>query len=467
VWPTKGRKVVISRDVKFLEVRSNSDIKTSDNSTDGDHSIPSPVRRFAEIEQHSTCVDKSPQTTGEEVEVDVREEDETDVRDEVVSEDVNDVDKTDKSGDEGTSSTADRERIKVPERQARGPARSRIVRAGRKRRPKKVFRLAPTEANPSEVEGDKQTFLSEIPMKHAMAGHDAGEWRCAIAAEMKSVIRNDTWTLVDRPRACKIVGSRLVLGNKFKPDGTLDRRKARLVAQGFSQQPGIHFRENFAPVARFSSIRVMASLTARYVMKIRQFDVATAFLNGELKEEIYMKSPKGFRDILQSMIESEGDSLVGAKARSMLREYSRGDKVCFLKKSLYGLRQAGRSWYLKLDETLRNSGAVPTASDPCLFQIGSGEDATLIAIYEYVDDILIASRNQRTIAEIGKVLSRKFEIKDLGDASFCLGVEFGRTSGDISRTCWLDSARQSASQSRLRWSLGQSLSRRRGRVTRS
>jgi hypothetical protein len=202
-------------------------------------------------------------------------------------------------------------------------------------------------------------------------------------------------------------------------------------------------------------------------MKIRQFDVATAFLNGELKEEIYMKSPKGFRDILQSIIESEGDSLVGAKARSMLREYSRGDKVCFLKKSLYGLRQAGRSWYLKLDETLRNSGAVPTASDPCLFQIGSGEDATLIAIYEYVNDILIASRNQRTIAEIGKVLSRKFEIKDLGDASFCLGVEFGRTSGDISRTCWLDSACQSASQSRLRWSLGQSLSRRRGRVTRS
>jgi hypothetical protein len=173
----------------------------------------------------------------------------------------------------------------------------------------------------------------------------------------------------------------------------------------------------------------MASLAARYGMKIRQFDVATAFLNGELKEEIYMEPPKGFRDILQSIIESEGDSLVGAKARSMLREYSRGDKVCFLKKSLYGLRQAGRSWYLKLDETLRHSGAVPTAADPCLFQIGSGEDATLIAIY--VDDILIASRNQRKIGEISKVLSRKFEIKDLGDASFCLGVEFGRVDGRV------------------------------------
>jgi transposase InsO family protein len=428
VWSTKGRKVVISRDVKFVEeIRPHSDVKTSDNRTDGDRSIPSPVRRFTEIEQHSTYDDKSPQTSGEEVEADVREEVEADVREEDVGEDVNDVDKTDESGDEGTSSTADRKN--VPEHQARGPGRPRIVRAGRKGRPKKVFRPAPAEADPSEVESDEQTFLSEIPMKHAMAGHDAGEWRRAIAAEMKSVIRNDTWTLVDRPRGCKIVGSRIVLRNKFKPDGTLERRKARLVAQGFSQQPGIHFQETFAPVARFSSIRIMASLAARYGMKIRQFDVATAFLNGELKEEIYMEPPKGFRDILQRIIESEGDSLVGAKARSMLREYSRGNKVCFLKKSLYGLRQAGRSWYLKLDETLRHSGAVPTAADPCLFQIGSGEDATLIAIY--VDDILIASRNQRKIAEISKVLSSKFEIKDLGDASFCLGVEFGRVDGRV------------------------------------
>jgi hypothetical protein len=156
---------VISRDVKFVEeVRPHSDVKTSDNRTDGNRSIPSPVRRFMEIEQHSTYDNKSPQTSGEEVEADVREEVEADVKEEVeadvreedVGEDVNDVDKTDESGDEGTSSTADRKN--VPEHQARGPGRPRIVRAGRKGRPKKVFRPAPAEADPSEVESDEQTF---------------------------------------------------------------------------------------------------------------------------------------------------------------------------------------------------------------------------------------------------------------------------------------------------------------------
>ncbi|KAJ3619138.1 hypothetical protein MTP99_005924 [Tenebrio molitor] len=133
------------------EVRPHSDVKTSDNRTDGDRSIPSPVRRFTEIEQHSTYDNKSPQTSGEEVEADVREEVEADVREEDVGEDVNDVDKTDESGDEGTSSTADRKN--VPEHQARGPGRPRIVRAGRKGRPKKVFRPAPAEADPKGLNG--------------------------------------------------------------------------------------------------------------------------------------------------------------------------------------------------------------------------------------------------------------------------------------------------------------------------
>jgi hypothetical protein len=94
------------------------------------------------------------------------------------------------------------------------------------------------------------------------------------------------------PRDPQVIGSRMVLRNKYRADGTFERRKARLVAQGFSQKPGIHFSETFAPVARFSSIRLVASLAAQYGMKIKQFDVKTTYLNGELEEEIFMKAPK-------------------------------------------------------------------------------------------------------------------------------------------------------------------------------
>lgn len=151
----------------------------------------------------------------------------------------------------------------------------------------------------------------------------------------------------------------------MKSDGTLERRKARLVAQGFSQRPGVHFTQTFAPVARFSSIRVMASLAARYGMRIRQFDVATAYLNGELEEAVYMEVPKNFEGILADILESDCDSAVKQKADKMLKTYRKGNKVCLLKKALYGLRQAGRSWNRRLDEVLRNLGARPTVSDPC------------------------------------------------------------------------------------------------------
>jgi hypothetical protein len=113
----------------------------------------------------------------------------------------------------------------------------------------------------------------------------------------------------------------------------------------------------------------------------------------------------------------------------MLQEFRKGDKVCLLKKSLYGLRQAGRSWYCKLNKTLKNYGAIPTASDPCLFRIGSGEDVTLIAIY--VDDILVASRDLKRISEIRRMLADQFEIKNLGDVKHCLGVKFSQVDGQV------------------------------------
>ncbi|KAJ3635178.1 hypothetical protein MTP99_008105 [Tenebrio molitor] len=316
--------------------------------------------------------------------------------------------------------------VEEQQRSRRGSGRPKLVRTGAPGRSKKVYNEIPQE---EEANNTDFVLTCAVPMKQALTGPDAGEWLSAMVEEMKSILKNDTWKLVNRPRDIQVIGSRMVLRNKYRADGTFERRKARLVAQSFSQKPGIHFSETFALVARFSSIRLVASLAAHYGMKIKQFDVKTAYLNEELEEEIFMEAPKGLEKFLGEISESEGNSSTGLKAKRMLQEFRKGDKVCLLKKSLYGLRQAGRSWYCKLNKTLKNYGPIPTASDTCLFRIGSGEDVTLIAIY--VDEILVASRDLKRISEIRRMLADQFEIKDLGDVKHCLGVEFSQVDGQV------------------------------------
>lgn len=139
-----------------------------------------------------------------------------------------------------------------------------------------------------------------------------------------------------------------------------------------------------------------------------------------------------FENFLQYLIDFEGSSEFGIKAKEMLNDFKSGDKVCLLKKSLYGLKQAGRSWYIKLNDTLQKLGAIPTKSDPCLFKIGTGDEITLLAIY--VDDFLIAGRNQKGIDNLGKQLANEFEIRDIGPVSYCLGVEFFQQNDIIKMT---------------------------------
>lgn len=272
--------------------------------------------------------------------------------------------------------------------------------------------------------------LAEVPLKQAISGAEANEWYRAVGEEVRSLVKNNTWDLVDRPSGGIVIGGRFVLRNKFKPDGTLERRKARMVARGFAQRPGIHFNETFAPVARLSSVRLCVAVAARHGMRIRQFDVATAYLNGFLEEEILMEPPELLAEGLEVLIRSEdGNSDLRKKAESMLVELRTGNKVCRLRKALYGLRQAGRSWYIKLDKVLRRFGAKPSNADPCVYLMGHGEDVSLIVVY--VDDVLMMSRNVGKISEFGNYLSKEFDVRDLGDASHCLGIEFSRKQGRI------------------------------------
>ena len=174
---------------------------------------------------------------------------------------------------------------------------------------------------------------------------------------------------------------------------------------------------------------MIVSLAAQQKMHMKQYDIATSYRNGELDETIYMEIPKQFSEVLQEMIYYETDNEIKQKAKIILEEYKQENKVYLLKQSFYGLRQVGRNWYKKLKNALFEKSAKPTESDNCLFKLGEREDSVLIAVY--VDDILVVSINEKEIQKFGKKLSQFFEVKDLGNASYRLGVAFERKKDKI------------------------------------
>ncbi|KAL0279164.1 UNVERIFIED_CONTAM: hypothetical protein PYX00_000774 [Menopon gallinae] len=304
------------------------------------------------------------------------------------------------------------------ERERRLRGRPKILRTGKPGRPRKIF-----QREIQDSENANFCFLGEIPMKRALSGNECNEWMRTMSEEIQSILRNDTWELVDRPEDKQIIGSRMVLRNKFKADGSFERRKARLVAQGFNQKPGIHFKETFAPVARLGTIRMAIALAARYGMIIEQLDIASAYLQGKLDETIFMEPPEQLEGILELIIEDpKTNSDIRKKAKKMLKTARSGNKVCLLKKSLYGLRQAGRNWHRVLNSVLTSFGARPTKSDPCLYSIQKENRSGLIIVY--VDDILVISRDKDMISFIKSKLSDRFDVRELGIVKNCLGIEF-------------------------------------------
>jgi hypothetical protein len=269
---------------------------------------------------------------------------------------------------------------------------------------------------------------SEIPFSEAIHGADKAEWKDAILSEIKSLVINDTWDVVDKPDHAKVVGCRTVLRNKYAADGTLGRRKARIVAKGFTQRPGIDFHDTFAPVARLSSLRLLVALAAKYNLKISQLDVTSAYLNGKIDTEVFMEKPALLQEMLQRIInEEEDDHTLVKKARVMLRDLQGENKISRPRKALYGLRQAGRQWNYEIDKTMKRAGLVPTNADPCVYVDKNTRTFVLI----YVDDILIISGNQERERQIKDVLSKAFRIKDFGLAKYCLGIQIEQNENEI------------------------------------
>eukprot|EP00253_Pinus_taeda_P026120 PITA_26120 len=150
--------------------------------------------------------------------------------------------------------------------------------------------------------------------------------------ELDQIEKNDTWELVPRPHDKNVIGTKWIFKNNLNENGEVIRNKARLVCKGYAQQEGIDFEEPFAPVARLEAIRMFLAISSFQKFKVYQMDVKSAFLNGDLEEEVYIEYPEGF--------------ILGNDAKL----------VCKLKKALYGLKQAPRAWYYHLDKYLQQQG---------------------------------------------------------------------------------------------------------------
>ncbi|KAL7725874.1 hypothetical protein ACLKA6_016425 [Drosophila palustris] len=269
----------------------------------------------------------------------------------------------------------------------RGPGRPRKLHTGKPGRPKLVYNevIAETHDSGSESEGEEffeATSLissNEVTANAALKGPHALEWKEAFMNEYKALQKNKTWEIVKRQENQRVIDTRWVLRTKYKANGEIDCRKARLVAKGFTQREDVH-----------------------------QFDFNSAYLNGEIEEDIYINVPSEFDDILT------------VKEK---QKYGKNN-VCKLKKALYGLKQSGRQWYKKLDNKLKEMELNPIAADPCVYLKKKGNGIIIVSLY--VDDLIVATNDAQMLKNLKSELSSNFEMKDLGKLSYCLGIEFNQ-----------------------------------------
>ena len=222
-------------------------------------------------------------------------------------------------------------------------------------------------------------------------------WQEAAQAEYNALLEHGVWDLAECPADRKPIGCGWVFRIKYKADGTVERDKARLVAKGFAQKPHLDYTETFAPVVKFASLRTIIAVAAMEDLELDSMDISSAFLNGDLEEEIYMSQPEGF----------------AVPGKEHL--------VCRLKKSLYGLKQSPRQWYHKLNETFMQLGFRRIQSDNCIYVWA--KDGLRIMIPVFVDDLTLAATGRPLMDSIKAELQCRFKMRDLGPLHYILGIQ--------------------------------------------
>lgn len=383
-FDAENSKVIVSRDVKFFETLSSTVLMNDDQQVnDANASNESSESESDEFQS----MDNSNSTDTNEPEVQTNESDaglDNTIVNQPISSTPNVGDRTAAVVDETISEQEDDPNDGDYRTRARTDIPSTPRQSSRERKQVRPFQIAHFALFAGEPQTVREAFVSD----------DRQKWEMAMKEEISAHEQNGTWTLTELPKDRKAIKTKWVF--KIKHDGGdgPDRYKARLVAKGYAQKAGIDYEETFSPVVRHNTIRFLVAFAVENGMKIFQMDAITAFLQGELNEEIYTEQPEAFKD--------------------------GSNRVCRLNKAVYGLKQAGRVWNKKLDGFLIKIGFMKSMCDPCVYIKAN------IIIAVYVDDLLIFYTHVSDLNETRKQLHTNFRMKDIGQAKCCLGININQ-----------------------------------------
>src|SRR5262249_16567532 len=257
------------------------------------------------------------------------------------------------------------------------PASQDLRRSGRvPREPERyVGHVSEEPSRAHIIDGDDPQSYQE-----AISGSDSDLWKEAMDSEIQSMYTNQVWNLVDVPDGVIPIGCKWIYKRKINKGGQIDTYKARLVAKGYRQRQGIDYDETFSPVAMVKSIRILLAIAAYHDYEVWQMDVKTAFLYGNLSEDVYMEQPQGF----------------------ISKDHPH--KVCKLERSIYGLKQASRSWNHRFDEAIKSFNFVQNGDEPCVYRKASGSSIEFLILY--VDDILLIGNDVESLSSTKSWLSK-------------------------------------------------------------
>lgn len=371
LWDESKKKVVVSRDVKFDELGVSENAPKEDNDL-----LPDDIIEVDDIHQSPSSSKQLSDTDDEQPEPSTNVESEDSSKE---------VDVNEASNDPKNTSENSTDQLQT------------LRRSSRTRRAPGSWSKS-TALTSAEIHRDPDSY------KEATSSAEAQKWEQGMPSEYDSLVEHETWVLEPRPLGQNVVSNRWVFVTKDEVNEQGEdykRYKARLVARGFSQVEGVDYNETYAPVVKFTSVRILMAIVTVLNLYLHQMDVVTAFLNGDLEETVYMEQPEGFK----------------VKGKE--------DWVCRLRKAIYGLKQASRQWYKKMDDFLtKNLGLCRNLADDCIYT--GCYDGVIVIIALYVDDLLIACSKMSKLNEIKAELSKRFRMKDLNEARKCLGFEISR-----------------------------------------